>query len=45
MTQEQVQRLQEEFATFMTKDGRISMVALSPRNVDYVAKAIHTVTK
>lgn len=45
LTQEQVQRLQDEFAIFLTKDGRISMVSLTPHNVDYVAKAIHEVTK
>lgn len=45
LTKEQVERLQEEFAIFMTKDGRISMVSLTPRNVEYVAKAIHLVTK
>jgi aspartate aminotransferase len=45
MTQEQVDRLQSEFGIFMTKDGRISMVALTPGNVGAVARAMHLVTK
>lgn len=42
---EQVERLKAEHAIYMTKDGRISVVSLTPKNVDYVAKAIHMVTK
>ena len=45
INQEQVARLQEEFGVFMTKDGRISMVSLTPGNVGTVARAIHQVTK
>ena len=45
MTQEQVARLQSEFGIFMTKDGRISMVALTPGNVGAVARAMHQITK
>lgn len=45
MTEQQVKKLQEEHAIYMTKDGRISMVALSNNNVDYVANAMHQVTK
>ena len=37
---EQVTRLREEHAIFMTKDGRISMVSLSNNNIDYVVKSI-----
>ena len=45
LSQEQVQRLQKEHAIYMTKDGRVSMVSLTPKNVDYVARAVHMVTK
>ena len=45
MTPEQVERLKTDFAIYMTKDGRISMVSLTPLNVGYVAKAMHEVTK
>lgn len=45
LTQEQVEKLKQDAAIYMTKDGRISMVSLTPHNVDYVAKAIHEVTK
>ena len=45
MTEDQVARLQSEFGIFMTKDGRISMVSLTPGNVGAVAGAIHQVTK
>ena len=41
----QVQRLKDDFHIHMTKDGRISIVALTTKNVEYVAKAIHEVTK
>ena len=36
----QVERLKEEHAIFMTKDGRISMVSLSNNNIDYVVSCI-----
>ena len=45
LNQDQVQKLQTDYAIYMTKDGRISMVSLAPNNIDYVAKAIHLVTK
>ena len=45
MSPEQVERLKNEFAIYMTKDGRISMVSLTPLNLGYVAKAMHEVTK
>ena len=43
----QVQRLKDDFHIHMTnyKDGRISIVALTTKNVEYVATAIHEVTK
>ncbi len=42
---EQVERLKSEHAIYMTKDGRVSMVSLTPKNVDYVARAMHIVSK
>ena len=42
---QQVEKLKQDSAIYMTKDGRISMVAVTPDNVDYIAKAIHHVTK
>ncbi|KAL7055509.1 hypothetical protein AAHC03_022521 [Spirometra sp. Aus1] len=41
----QVARMKQEFSVYMTNDGRISIASLTPRNVDYVAQAIHEVTK
>ena len=45
MTPEQVERLTGEFSVYLTKDGRISVAGVSSRNVDYLAHAMHTVTK
>jgi len=42
---EQVDRLTNEFSVYLTKDGRISVASLSTKNVDYVAEAIHAITK
>ena len=40
-----VETLKEEHGIYMTKDGRLSVVSLTEKNVNYVAKALHTVTK
>lgn len=45
MDKDQVERLAKEFSIYLTKDGRVSMAGLSSNNVEYVAKAIHAVTK
>lgn len=45
MNPEQVAKLQSEYAVFMTTNGRVSMVSLTPGNVEYVSHAIHQVTK
>lgn len=45
MNLEQVEKLKAEHAIYMTKDGRVSVVSLTPKNVEYVARAIHLVTK
>ena len=45
LTTHQVEQLQQEYSIFMTKDGRMSIAGLSTHNVDYVASAMHSVTK
>uniref|UniRef100_A0A023FMK0 Aspartate aminotransferase n=1 Tax=Amblyomma cajennense TaxID=34607 RepID=A0A023FMK0_AMBCJ len=45
MTPEQVARLIKEFSVYLTKDGRISVAGISSNNVDYLAHAMHQVTK
>eukprot|EP00116_Pleurobrachia_bachei_P004853 sb/3465115/ len=45
MSPDQVARLTEEFSVYLTKDGRISVAGVSSRNVEYLAHAMHTVTK
>lgn len=40
-----VERLIKEFSIYLTKDGRISVAGISSKNVDYLAHAIHQVTK
>ena len=45
MTPDQVGRLTGEFSVYLTKDGRISIAGVSSKNVDYLANAIHVVTK
>jgi aspartate aminotransferase len=42
---QQVQRLTDEFHVYLTRDGRISIAGITPQNVDYLANAIHQVTK
>lgn len=45
MDQKQCERLSKEFSVYLTKDGRISMAGVTSKNVDYLAQAIHAVTK
>ena len=45
MTPDQVERLIKEFSVYLTKDGRISVAGVSSKNVDYLAHAMHQVTK
>ena len=45
LTTPQVERLREEYSIFMTKDARMSIAGLSTHNVEYVASAMHSVTK
>lgn len=45
MTPAQVERITKEFSVYLTKDGRISMAGVTSKNVEYLAKAMHTVTQ
>jgi aspartate aminotransferase len=45
LSPEQVERLSKEFSVYLTKDGRISVAGISSHNVEYLAKAIHAVSK
>jgi len=44
MSKEQVDQLRAEHSIYLTGDGRISMAGITQHNVDYIAKAIHSVT-
>lgn len=41
----QVEKLTKEHSIYLTKDGRISVAGVSSKNVAYLAKALHAVTK
>lgn len=41
----QVERLTKEFSIYLTKDGRISVAGIASSNVDYLANAMHVVSK
>ncbi len=41
----QVARMTKEFSIYLTKDGRISVAGVTSGNVEYLAHAIHQVTK
>ena len=45
LTAAQVERMKDEFGIYAVSTGRICLAALNTKNVDYVAKAIATVTK
>lgn len=45
VSKDQVKRLKQEFHVYLTDDGRISISGLNTKNVEYVAKAFHEVTK
>ncbi|RKP08516.1 pyridoxal phosphate-dependent transferase, partial [Thamnocephalis sphaerospora] len=42
---EQVEALKNDHHIYLTKDGRISIAGVSSQNVEYLAKAMHEVTK
>ncbi|KAH9608688.1 hypothetical protein KSS87_009153 [Heliosperma pusillum] len=45
LTPEQVDRLTREYHIYLTRNGRISMAGVTTKNVEYLAKAIHEVSK
>ncbi|KAJ0028850.1 hypothetical protein Pint_35024 [Pistacia integerrima] len=45
LTPNQVEQLAREFHIYMTRDGRISMSGVTTGNVNYLANAIHEVTR
>ncbi|KAK9888620.1 hypothetical protein WA026_000849 [Henosepilachna vigintioctopunctata] len=45
MNADQVEKLIKEHSVYLTKDGRISMAGVTSKNVEYLAHAIHQVTK
>jgi len=45
MTPEQVDKLAKEHSVYLTRDGRVAIVGITSKNVEYLAKAIHAVTK
>ena len=45
LSKDQVQRLRDDHHIYLTGDGRVSMAGVNKNNVDYVAGAIHEVTK
>lgn len=45
MTPEEVTALRDKHHIYCTMDGRISMAGVTSGNVDYIAEAIHDVTK
>lgn len=45
MTPAQVEKLTKDFSVYLTKDGRISVAGITSKNVEYLAHAIHQVTK
>ncbi|XP_009624743.1 aspartate aminotransferase, mitochondrial isoform X1 [Nicotiana tabacum] len=45
LSPKEVDRLQRDFHIYMTNDGRISMAGVTSSNVEYLASAIHEVTK
>jgi len=45
MNPDQVAAITKDFSVYLTKDGRVSMAGISSSNVDYLAAAMHAVTK
>merc|ERR1719499_2340253 len=45
MTKEQCEALAKDWHIYMTMNGRISMAGVTSKNVGYLAKAMHAVTK
>lgn len=45
LTPQQVDRLASEFHIYLTRNGRISIAGVTSKNVEYLAKSMHEVTK
>ncbi|KAK4701145.1 hypothetical protein P7C70_g5089, partial [Phenoliferia sp. Uapishka_3] len=45
ITPEQVATLAKEHHVYLTKDGRISVAGVTPKNVQHLAESLHAVTK
>lgn len=45
LTKEQVDKLRADHSVYLTSNGRISMAGVTSQNADYLANAIHDVTK
>jgi aspartate aminotransferase len=45
LSSDQVERLTKDYSVYLTKDGRISVAGISSNNVEYLARALHEVTK
>ncbi|XP_003706300.1 glutamate oxaloacetate transaminase 2 [Megachile rotundata] len=41
----QVEKLTKDYSIYLTKNGRISMAGVTSKNVEYLAQAMHEVTK
>ena len=41
----QVEKITKDFSVYLTKDGRVSVAGVTSQNVDYLASAMHAVTK
>jgi aspartate/tyrosine/aromatic aminotransferase len=45
LSKDQVHKLKSDYHIYLTDDGRISISGLNTKNVEYVAKAFHEVSK
>lgn len=45
LTSDQVNRLMKEYSIYLTQDGRISVAGITSKNVEYLAEAVHAVSK
>ncbi len=45
LTPQQVDRLAAEHSVYLTRNGRISIAGITPSNVEYLANAMHAVSK
>ncbi|XP_077300802.1 glutamate oxaloacetate transaminase 2 [Arctopsyche grandis] len=45
LNKDQVEKLTKDFSIYLTKDGRISVAGVTSKNVEYLAHAMHQVSK